>query len=107
MTRISEAVECLEALGYTVTPPGAVPEIRDYKAETERLIKFAEGNGSESAATAAVATATLYLAEQQRRTAYEMQTANLIAFLAIYEERGVADDTYRLLDRSVHERLGL
>jgi hypothetical protein len=66
MTRISEAVECLESLGYTVTPPGAVPEIRDYKAETERLIKFAEGNGSESAATAAVATATLYLAEQQR-----------------------------------------
>lgn len=81
MTRISEAVECLESLGYTVTPPDRAAI--DHKAETERLIKFAEGSGSVSAATAAVATATLCLAEQQR-------IANLIAFVASVQ-RGVTD----------------
>lgn len=57
------------------------PDRGGHDAEAERLIEFARDSGSESAAMAAVAQATRALAEQQKRTADEAHTANLIAFL--------------------------
>lgn len=39
MTRISEAVECLESLGYTVTPPaGAVAGFRGIQGPLQDLV---------------------------------------------------------------------
>ena len=85
----------------------------DHKAEALRIIHDANHEvlagrmtvaEVHAAQAAAQVHATLYLAEQQKRTADEMHLANLIAYVAMPTERGeTPSDAWPLID----EGLGL